>query len=128
MLIVDDSAPWRSVTTAQLLERSVDVIGTAADGVEAVEKARALRPDVILMDIWMPGRNGLAATRDICADAAAPSVVIVSNERDAALVDAAFEAGARGYVLKSLAGSDLLLAIAAILRGERFVSRGVAKD
>lgn len=122
VLVVDDNAAWRDLVTALLRERSVNVIGTAGDGVEAVEKASMLRPNVVIMDIWMPRLNGLAATRDICTFAAAARVVIVSNESDRAIVDAAFAAGARGYVPKSLAGRDLLDAIKAVARGETFVS------
>ena len=128
MLVVDDSAAWRGVMTAQLEERSVAVIGTAEDGVEAVDKARTLRPDVVIMDIAMPRLDGLAATRAICALATPPPVMIMSNELDPAIVRAAFAAGARGYVLKSQAASDLWKALDATLRGELFVSRGVLKD
>jgi DNA-binding NarL/FixJ family response regulator len=124
-LEVDDSAPWRRFVTAQLLERSVQVVGTAVDGLEAVEKARALQPDIIILDIWMPKQNGLAAAREIGALVPASRILIVSNERDPAIVRAAFAAGARGYVLKLRAGIELLQAIEAIVRGELFIGRGL---
>lgn len=125
VLEVDDNLPWRRFVTAQLLESLVQVVGTAVDGFEAVEKARALQPDVIIMDIWMPGQNGLAASRAIAKVAPASRILIVTIEDDPDIVHAAFAAGARGYVLKSWAGSQLLQAIEAIVRGDLFIGRGV---
>jgi DNA-binding NarL/FixJ family response regulator len=125
VLEVDDNAAWRRFVTAQLLERSAQVVGTAVDGLEAVEKARAMAPDVIILDIWMPGLNGLAATCEIARCAPASKILIVSNERDPAIVRAAFASGARGYVLKLRAGIELVKAIETILRGELFIGRGL---
>jgi DNA-binding NarL/FixJ family response regulator len=125
VLEVDDNAAWRRFVTAQLLERSVQVVGTAVDGLEAVQKARALQPDVIILDIWMARLNGLAAAREIATCARASKILIVSNERDPAIVRAAFAAGVRGYLLKLRAGIELLKAIEAIVRGELFLGLGV---
>ena len=72
------------------------------------------------MDVWMPGLNGVAATREIATVAPASSILIVSNERDPAIVRGAFVAGARGYLLKSRACSELLNAVETIVRGDRF--------
>ena len=126
MLQVDDSVQWRRFVEAALLARSVQVIGTAVDGWEAVQKARALKPDVILMDIWMPRLDGVAATREIGTFAPQSKVLIVSNERSA-IVQAAFAAGARGYVLKSLAAIELLTAVEAIICGGLFIGRGLTQ-
>jgi len=123
VLVVDDSAAWRGVVAAQLQEWSAEVVGTAKDGLEAIDQAGTLRPDVVIMDITMPRLDGLAATRAICALAAPPAVIIVSNQHDPAIIQAALAAGARGYVLKSLAASDLRPAVEAARRGEVFVSR-----
>ena len=125
VLEVDDNAPWRRLVEAHLLESSVRLVGTAVDGYEAVQKARALRPDVIVMDIWMPGLNGLAAAREIGEFAPESKILFVSNERDPAIVQAAFAAGARGYMLKRLAATELVKAIAAIVRGELFIGCGL---
>ena len=124
-LAVDDSEPWRRFLVAQLQQYSLQVVGTAVDGLEAVEKARALQPDLIIMDVWMPGLNGVAATREIATVAPASSILIVSNERDPAVVQAAFAAGARGYLLKSRAGGELLDAVETIVRGDRFIGHGL---
>lgn len=125
VLEVDDNARWRCFVTAQLLARSVQVVGTAVDGLDAVQKAGALQPDVIILDLWMPRLNGLAAVCEIATNAPASRILIVSNERDPAIVRAAFAAGVRGYVLKSRAGIELLTAVEAIVRGELFVGRGL---
>ncbi len=126
VLEVDDNAAWRRVV-ARLLPSSVQVVGMAVDGLEAVQKARALQPDVIIMDIWMPRLNGLAATREIGTLAPAPSILIVSNDGDPDIVEAAFAAGARGYMLKSLAAIDLRHAVDAIVRGELFIGHGLTR-
>jgi DNA-binding NarL/FixJ family response regulator len=125
VLEVDDCREWRNFVAAHLLERSVRVVGTAADGLQAVYKAGDLQPDLIIMDIWMPRLNGLAATREIRVFTPAARILIVSNERDPYVVQAAFEAGARGYVLKSHAAVELLTAVEAVVRGELFVGRGL---
>jgi DNA-binding NarL/FixJ family response regulator len=78
------------------------------------------------MDVWMPVLNGVQATRELAAVVPSARVLIVSNERDPAIVHAAFTAGARGYALKSLAPIDLLKAIEAIVRGDLFIGRGLA--
>ena len=127
VLIVDDSAPWRCFVATQLLERQAQEIETASDGFEAVQMARRLQPDIVVMDIWMPRLNGLAATREIGTFAPQSKILIVSNESDPDLVQAAFAAGARGYVLKSLAGSELLKAIAVIVRGDLFIGGGLTR-
>lgn len=127
VLGVDDNAPWRRFVAAQLRERSVPLVGTAVDGFEAVQQAIALQPDIVIMDIWMPGMNGLAATREIGVLAPASRILIVSNENDSAIVQAAFDAGARGYMLKARAAVELLPAIEAIIRGDLFIGSGVTR-
>jgi len=127
VLAVDDSAPWRGFVAAHLQEQSVQVVGTAADGSEAVHEARALRPDIVIMDVWMSKLNGLAATREISRVAPESRILIVTNETDPGIVQAAFAVGARGYVLKSMVAVDLLRAVETIARGELFVGRGLVR-
>ena len=122
VLVVDDHEPWRRFATAQLKRHSITVVGTAANGRDAVEEARALKPDIILMDLWMPWLNGLEATRQICGFDPAAKILIITNDTDPQIVQAALTAGARGYTLKSMAGTELLKAIEAVIRGDLFVS------
>ena len=128
VLAVDDCEPWRRFLVAQLQQYSLQVVGTAVDGLEAVEKARALQPGLIIMDVCMPELNGVAATRVLATVAPESSVLIVSNERDPAVVQAAFDAGARGYLLKSRAGDELLNAVETVVRGDRFIGHGLSAD
>jgi DNA-binding NarL/FixJ family response regulator len=110
---------------AELQQCSLQVVGTAVDGLEAVEKARVLQPNLIIMDVWMPRLNGVAATGVMATVAPASSILIVSNERAAVVVRAALAAGARGYLLKSRAGDELLNAVETIVRGDRFIGHGL---
>jgi DNA-binding NarL/FixJ family response regulator len=93
--------------------------------VEAVHKARVLQPDLILMDIGLPTLNGLEATREICRFSPGSKIIIVSNNIDPAVIQAAFDAGAKGYVLKSLAAAELFAAVETVVRGEFFVGGGL---
>ena len=122
---MDDHEPWRCFATEQLQKRSIKVVGTPANGRDAVDDARALKPDLILMDLSMPCLNGLEATRQICAFDPAAKILIITNHSDREVVQAALTAGARGYILKSLAGTELLKAIEAVIRGDLFVGEGL---
>jgi DNA-binding NarL/FixJ family response regulator len=128
VLVVDDSAQWRRLVAEELVGRHALLVGTAIDGLQAVDKARACRPDVIVMDLWMPCLNGLAATREIVKIVPESNIVIVSNESDPAIVEEALNAGARGYVAKSRVGVELPLAVSAAARGEQFVSKCLRGD
>ena len=102
------------------------MVGTAVDGLEAIQQARALQPNVVIMDIRMPKLNGLAATREICRVVPSARVLIASNEMDQDVVQAALAAGACGYVMKQKIGLDLLAAIAAVAGGKLFIGRGLS--
>ena len=99
VLIVDDNAAMRRLVRSIVRELS-DTILECSDGAEAIRSYREHRPDWVLMDIEMPGKNGLFATREICAAFPEARVVIVTRHRDAAMRQAAMDAGARAYVLK----------------------------
>ena len=128
ILIVDDNAAWRRFLVEELQKQSIQVVGTAEDGLFAIEQTRVLKPSVILMDVWMPRLNGLEATRAIGKSAPATQVLILTNNDDAEVVQAALAAGARGYLLKSHVATELTAAIAAILNGSVFIGSGLAEQ
>jgi CheY-like chemotaxis protein len=108
----------RSILQNKLEFRS---IVEAWDGVEAIELAQALQPDLILLDIGLPKLNGIEAARRIRELAPRSKILFVSQESSVEVVQTAFSLGASGYVVKKDAGSELLTAVDAVLRGERFV-------
>ena len=99
----------------------MEVIGEAGDGLAAVARARELRPSVAVIDISMPEVNGLAATRDIHREAPGTAVVALTRYDDEAYVQELLAAGALGYVLKQSASAELLRAIRAAARGDRYL-------
>lgn len=110
-----------------MLEPETDfkVIAIANDGREAVEKASHSQPELILMDISLRQLNGFDAARHIRASSPTSKIVFLAERDGSDFIDAAFQAGALGYILKSDAHSDLLAGIRAVLRGQRFVSRSL---
>jgi DNA-binding NarL/FixJ family response regulator len=105
----------------------IQVAGEARDGQQAVEMARELAPDVILMDIRMPRLNGLDATRQIVGLDLATRVLMVAMQCDAESVQQAFEYGARGFVAKSEAYTELITAIRSVADGQRYCSPAIAR-
>ena len=102
------------------------VCGEASNGREAVEKALELKPDVVVLDVAMPHLNGLEATRQILRESPRTSVLILSANESEDLVHEVLAAGARGFLLKSDAGKDLLVAIEGLRQGRPFFSARVA--
>jgi|SRR6516164_8247296 DNA-binding NarL/FixJ family response regulator len=124
ILLVDDSLPWqRFVREMFESEADLKIIATATDGSEAIQKARELQPDVILMDVSLPGLNGFEATRQIRTLSPASKILFLSEHSSTDLIEAALEVGGSGYVWKSNCRSHLLTAIRVILRDQQFVSR-----
>jgi DNA-binding NarL/FixJ family response regulator len=107
---------------ADLLAPHFDVVGTAGDGLEALRLATAVRPDVVVLDVTMPGLDGLAVADRLRDAGLTIAVVILTVSEDPALEEAALTAGALGFVTKSRAATDLVPAVAAALGGQRFVS------
>lgn len=128
ILIADDHPLFRDGMHG-LLDSVPDteVVGEATSGDEAVSQAATLQPDVILMDIKMPGINGIAATREILATSPHIGILMVTMLEDDESVFAAMRAGARGYVLKGANQADILLAIRAVARGEVIFGPGIAR-
>jgi DNA-binding NarL/FixJ family response regulator len=128
ILIVDDhEVVRRGLRVLIELHPGWEVCGEAKDGREAVEKARELKPDVVVMDIGMPELNGLEATRQILKAARRTEVLMLTAHESEQLVREVLEAGAHGYVLKSAAGRDLVNAIEALSKREAFFTNSVAK-
>jgi DNA-binding NarL/FixJ family response regulator len=125
--VVDDCEPWYDfVATILQEEASLQVIGHVSDGMEAVQRAEYLQPDLILLDIGLPTIDGLEAARRIRDLSSNSKIIFVSQESSDEVMQGAFNAGAAGYVVKTDAGSELLAAIDAVFRGEKFVGRRFA--
>nr|WP_062335001.1 response regulator transcription factor [Herbidospora sakaeratensis] len=128
VLLADDHPLLRHGLRA-LLEQvaGAEVVGEASDGEEAVALALSLNPDVVVMDLVMPGVGGLEATRRLVDQRPDLGILVLTMSEDDASVFAALRAGARGYVLKGTAGEDFLAAVAAVARGEAVYGPAVAR-
>ena len=128
VLLVDDNGPIRK-TVRSLLERADDiqVVATASNGVDAIDKARSYRPDVAVMDISMPLMDGIEATEHIRECCLVTRVIILSGLDDPGHIQRALEVGAKGYVLKDAMGEDLLKAIHTIQRGGHYFTEKIAE-
>jgi DNA-binding NarL/FixJ family response regulator len=127
ILVVDDSLPWQSFVLRHLeTETDFKAIVVASDGLDAIRKASELRPEVILMDVCLPGISGIEVTRQIRKVSPGSKILFVSLHDDSEIIQAAFGAGASGYVLKWHSGKDLIPGIRAILLGQQFVSPSLA--
>src|SRR5271166_5397841 len=123
ILVVDDYDDWRRLICSILATRpDFEVIGEAVNGQDAVQKAHALQPDLILLDIGLPILNGIEAAQRIREVSRESRVLVISETRLAEIAEEAFRSGVAGYVVKSGAGSELLNAVEAVLRGKRFIS------
>ncbi len=126
ILLVEDFEPLLRYEASLLQENPEwQIIGEATDGLEAVQKAETLRPDVILLDIGLPKLNGIEAARRIFSIIPGIRIIFVTQESSANVVAEALSFGALGYVSKMRADSDLLDAVKAVLGGGRFVSHGL---
>ena len=127
VLIADDHALFRQALTLLLGARGVvDVVGEVDNGRDAVESAERLRPDIVLMDLMMPGLNGIEATRQIARRAAGVRVVALTAFVDDERLLQALRAGATGYVVKSSDMDELSVAIQAVYRGNNYISTSVS--
>ncbi len=127
VLVCDDSDTFREGLRALLsTSAEVDVVGEAADGASAVEAALALQPDVVLMDLTMPGTGGVEATRRLLAHSPHIAVLVLTMAEDDASVFAALQAGARGYLLKGARKAEILRAVQAVTDGGAVLGAPVA--
>jgi len=123
VLVVDDFEPWCRVICSMLQKLAeLQIVGEVSDGLEAVQRARELEPDLILLDVGLPGINGIEVARRIRELSPRTKILFVSEGSSPDVAEAALGTGARGYVIKSDAGTELLPAVQGVLRGERFIS------
>jgi DNA-binding NarL/FixJ family response regulator len=120
LLADDNETVLRSVR--RLLEAEFEIVGTVKDGQSLVAAARKLKPDVMIVDVFMPGMNGIEAARQLKKRHVKGSIIFLTVHRDLALADEARALGAMGYVLKSSADRDLVLAIQEAQAGRFFLS------
>ena len=126
ILVVDDFLPWqRLVSKLFESEPNLKIISFASEGFEAVQKAKELQPDVILMDISLPKLSGIEAARQIRKVAPNSKILFVSTYDLLEIVEAALDTGASGYVAKVDAGEELAEAVKAVFQGQRYVSGGL---
>ena len=126
VLVVEDYEPFRRYICATLGKNpGFCVVREVSDGLQAVHEAEALQPDLILLDIGLPGLDGIEAARRIRALSPDSKILFVSQESSLDVVEEALSSGAFGYVVKAHAASELLPAVEALLQGKRFVSRGL---
>lgn len=126
VMLVDDHALVRNGISSLLVANNVDVVGEAGDGLEALRKARQLKPDIILMDITMPRCNGLEATRLIKAEMPDIKIVILTVSDDDDDLFEAIKNGAEGYLLKDIKGEEFISLLFGVTRGEAAISPKMA--
>ncbi len=127
IIICDDQAVVRDGLEMLLtLEKDIEIIGTAQDGAEAVEMVVENQPDLVLMDLKMPGMNGIEVTRQICAKYPDVKVLVLTTYDDDEWVFDAIRAGATGYLLKDTPREEVIKAIRGTVEGKSFVDPAVA--
>ncbi len=127
VLVVDDHPLFRyGLCTVLAAEPSIDVVGEAATGRDAVSAARAYTPDVVVMDLHLPDIDGIEATREIVGERSSTGVVVLTMFNDSESVFAAMRAGARGYLLKGSGQEEIIRAVHAVGRGEAIFGPDIA--
>jgi len=127
VLVIEDYEPFRRFICSTLRKRSgLQIVGETADGLEAVQKAEELQPDLVVLDIGLPSLNGIEAARRIRKFSPESKILFVSQESSGDVVQEALALGALGYVVKTHAGSELLAAVGAVLGGRQYISSGLS--
>ncbi|MFG1777305.1 response regulator [Micromonospora sp. NPDC049051] len=128
VLLVDDQPLVRAGLRVLIADADdIDVVGEAATGAEAVRLAREVAPDVVLMDLRMPGMDGIQATRAIAAHGGATRVLVLTTFDDDEHVHAALRAGASGFLVKDMALDDILGAVRVVAAGDALIAPGVTR-
>ncbi len=130
VLIADDHALVREGIGAllRLQQNDIEVVGEASDGIEAIEKAAKLRPDIVLMDISMPRLGGLEATIELKKSNPEIKIIVLTQYDDREYISRFLKAGVSGYLLKKAVGSELINAIKAVSRGEFYLFSAIASE
>ena len=129
ILVVDDFEMFRQLVVELLgIRPELQVIGEASDGLEALQKAVKLRPDLILLEIRLPSLNGIEVARQMRSLVPESKIIFLTQESSSDVVQTALDLGARGYVTKVKAQADLFAAVEAVLSGKTFVSDLSATD
>jgi len=127
ILVVDDFEPFRGFITSALMQYpELQVVGELSDGLEAVRRAAELHPDLILLDVGLPSLNGIAAARQILEHSPKSKILFVSGNQSSDIVEQALSTGAAGYLVKSDAGRQLLVAVGAVLQGKQYLSSSLS--
>jgi DNA-binding NarL/FixJ family response regulator len=126
VMVVDDHPMWREAVARDLTEAGHEVVATAGDGAEAVRRAPAARPDVVVLDLQLPKLSGVEVTRALVAMDHVPRILVLSASGEHADVLEAVKAGATGYLVKSASREELLSAVARTALGEAVFTPGLA--
>jgi DNA-binding NarL/FixJ family response regulator len=127
VLLAEDYLPFRRFLASTMQSRpELQIICEVEDGAEAVQKAAALQPELVVLDIGLPSLNGIEAARQIRKLSPNSKLLFVSQESSADIVQAAIETGANGYVVKADAGRELIAALDSVLRGQTYLSKSLA--
>jgi DNA-binding NarL/FixJ family response regulator len=126
VMVVDDHPMWREAVVRDLVEAGHEVVATAADGAEAVRRAPAARPDVVVLDLQLPLLSGVEVTRALVTMSPPPRILVLSASGEHADVLEAVKAGATGYLVKSASSEELLSAVARTAEGEAVFTPGLA--
>jgi len=128
-LLVDDDDFVREMIEIRLARHNrLKIVGSIATGEEAIPAAERLRPDLVILDLWLPGISGMDTMRSIIKSLPQVKIVVLSARQSAEQVQQAFERGAAGYVFKPSSGNDLLEAVQAVIAGNKYTSSMVRRN
>ncbi len=128
VLLADDHALFRDGLKALLATAEFEIVAEAANGQDVIREARRLKPDLAVLDIGMPGLNGVDAAREVLRASPRTRVIVLTMHKDHAYVAEALRAGVRGYVLKSRGAEEMLEALREVARGGVYLSPGLSRE